>query len=77
MMYFYCATPCTGMCTFHLPFVHIGLEDGDRVDDLALVHEGTGTVDSTDDVGHTSLAAEVSRSLGKERMRPEVNRDSD
>jgi hypothetical protein len=61
----------------HLPFVHIGLEDGDRVDDLALVHEGTGTVDSTDDVGHTSLAAEVSRSLGKERMRPEVNRDSD
>jgi hypothetical protein len=32
-----------------------GLEDGDRVDDLALVHEGTGTVHSTNDVGHTSL----------------------
>jgi hypothetical protein len=47
-----------------------GLEDGDSVNDLALVHEGTGTVDSTDNVGHSSLVSaeggEVGRSRGVE-----------
>mmetsp|Transcript_20463 Transcript_20463/g.30510 ORF Transcript_20463/g.30510 Transcript_20463/m.30510 type:complete len:355 (+) Transcript_20463:230-1294(+) len=32
-----------------------GLNDGNGVHDLALVHESTGAIDSTDYVGHTSL----------------------
>lgn len=32
-----------------------GLDDGDGLDDLLLVHLGTGTVQVTDDVGHTGL----------------------
>jgi hypothetical protein len=34
-----------------------GLDDGDGLDDLLLVHLGTGTVKVTDDGGHTSLVA--------------------
>mmetsp|Transcript_9701 Transcript_9701/g.14365 ORF Transcript_9701/g.14365 Transcript_9701/m.14365 type:complete len:117 (-) Transcript_9701:12-362(-) len=31
------------------------LKDGNGINNLTLVHKGTGTVDSTDDVGHTGL----------------------
>ena len=41
-----------------------GLNDGNGVDDFLLVHEGTSTVNSTDDVGHTGL---VSTESGKVR----------
>jgi hypothetical protein len=34
-----------------------GLDDGDGLDDLLLVHLGTGTVKVTDDGGHTGLVA--------------------
>jgi hypothetical protein len=32
-------------------------DDGDGIDDLTLVHKGTSTVDSTNDVGHTGLVS--------------------
>mmetsp|Transcript_58207 Transcript_58207/g.142311 ORF Transcript_58207/g.142311 Transcript_58207/m.142311 type:complete len:321 (-) Transcript_58207:66-1028(-) len=34
-----------------------GLDDRNSVDDFTLVHEGTGTVDRTDDVCHTGLVS--------------------
>lgn len=34
-----------------------GLDDGSGLDDLLLVHLGTGTVKVTDDGGHTGLVA--------------------
>lgn len=34
-----------------------GLDDGDGLDNLLLVHLGTGTVKVTDDGGHTGLVA--------------------
>jgi hypothetical protein len=36
------------------------LEDGDSIDDFALVHESTGTVDTTYNVGHAGLVASKS-----------------
>jgi len=39
-------------------------EDGDGVDDLALVHEGAGTVDAADDVGHAGLVGAEGREVG-------------
>ncbi len=41
-----------------------GLDDGDGIDDLTLVHEGSGTVDSTDNVGHTGLVSTESGEVG-------------
>jgi len=34
-----------------------GFDNGDGVDDLTLVHEGTGSVNSTNNVGHTGLVS--------------------
>jgi hypothetical protein len=34
-----------------------GFDDGNGVNNLTLVHEGTGTVDSTDNVCHTGLVS--------------------
>mmetsp|Transcript_11480 Transcript_11480/g.29051 ORF Transcript_11480/g.29051 Transcript_11480/m.29051 type:complete len:266 (+) Transcript_11480:1804-2601(+) len=44
-----------------------GFDDGNGVNDLALVHEGTGTVDSTDNVGHTGLISTESGKVGSIR----------
>ena len=41
-----------------------GLDDGDGIDDLTLVHESTGTVDSTDNVCHTGLVSTKGGQVG-------------
>ena len=43
------------------------LQDGDGVDDLALVHEGAGAVDAADDVGHAGLVGAEGRQVGSGR----------
>jgi hypothetical protein len=40
------------------------LNDGNSIDDLTLVHEGTGTVDTTDNVGHTGLVTTEGGEVG-------------
>ena len=40
------------------------LEDGDGIDDLTLVHEGTGAVNATDDVGHAGLVGAEGGEVG-------------
>jgi hypothetical protein len=42
-----------------------GLDDGDGVNDLTLVHEGTGTVHSTDNVRHTGLVPAKGGEMGR------------
>mmetsp|Transcript_28676 Transcript_28676/g.42472 ORF Transcript_28676/g.42472 Transcript_28676/m.42472 type:complete len:338 (-) Transcript_28676:127-1140(-) len=42
-----------------------GFEDGHCVDNLALVHQGTGAVYSTDDVGHAGLVSAEGREMGE------------
>ena len=41
-----------------------GFDDGNGVNNLALVHKGTGTVDSTDNVGHTGLVSAEGGEVG-------------
>jgi hypothetical protein len=53
-----------------------GLDNRNGIDDLTLVHEGTGAVDSTDDVGHTRLVTAESgqmRLLGQIVMGKRTN----
>jgi hypothetical protein len=40
------------------------LNDGNSIDDLTLVHEGTGTVDTTDNVSHTGLVTTEGSEVG-------------
>ena len=42
-----------------------GLEDGDGVDDLALVHDGSGAVHAADDVGHAGLVGAEGREVAR------------
>jgi hypothetical protein len=42
-----------------------GLEDGNCIDDLALVHDGAGTVHAADDVGHPRLVGAESGKMGR------------
>mmetsp|Transcript_16940 Transcript_16940/g.30735 ORF Transcript_16940/g.30735 Transcript_16940/m.30735 type:complete len:372 (+) Transcript_16940:253-1368(+) len=44
-----------------------GLEDGNSIDNLTLVHDGTGAVDTTDDVGHTGLVRAEGSEMGRSR----------
>jgi len=44
------------------------LEDGDGIDYLALVHEGTGTVDPADDVGHARLVSTEGGEVGSDGL---------
>jgi len=41
-----------------------GFNDGNRIDDLTLVHESSGTIDTTDDVGHTGLVSTEGGQVG-------------
>ena len=41
-----------------------GLDNGNSIDDFTLVHEGTGTVDTTGDVGHTGLVSAERSEVG-------------
>jgi hypothetical protein len=43
------------------------LENGNGIDNLALVHEGTRTINSTNNVGHTSLVSTESGEVGSSR----------
>ena len=36
----------------------------DGMDDFTLVHQGTGTIDATNDVGHTGLVSAEGRQVG-------------
>jgi len=41
-----------------------GLQDGNGIDDLTLVHNSSGTVDATDNMGHTGLVGAESGEVG-------------
>jgi hypothetical protein len=44
-----------------------GLKDGDSINDFTLVHDGTRTVNSTNNVGHSSLVSTESGEVGSSR----------